>query len=132
MTRPSVLPQRPNNTPNKNNVPVHFSPLQLSSESDELARQIRPLLYSITDGAQRLGVSERTLWRLVEEQKVYPTYVHARWSQKRNFSATSGNRLCGLMRGKSQLQLGNLQNRMNTLSLSRRTMMQWRKHPKYP
>jgi excisionase family DNA binding protein len=49
-----------------------------SDQSAEVAQQIHPLLYSASDAARRLGVSESTVWRLLGEEEIYPTYVRRR------------------------------------------------------
>lgn len=39
---------------------------------------MQPLLHAVPRAAKRLDVSESTVWRLVAEKKLYPTYVRGR------------------------------------------------------
>jgi excisionase family DNA binding protein len=48
----------------------------IADETD--VRWFSPLLYSANNAARRLDVSESTIWRLVAEKKLYPTYVRGR------------------------------------------------------
>src|SRR5262245_26200423 len=40
--------------------------------------QMQPLLHAVPGAAKRLNVSETTVWRLVAEKELYPTYVRGR------------------------------------------------------
>jgi excisionase family DNA binding protein len=55
-----------------------FTEATFNSDSSDAARPFDPLLYSVNDAARRLGVSVSTVWRLLAEKKLYPTYVRGR------------------------------------------------------
>jgi excisionase family DNA binding protein len=72
------MPKRPLTTANRDKGAYPLMLVAPGHESPEAPRPIDPLLYSVNAAAHRLGVSESTIWRLIDGKKLYPTRVRSR------------------------------------------------------